>query len=166
MSIGKRLINLARSELNSLLDKAADYDERRHLDDDDWGQDLRGMSDKELEAEIERRRRAREEAEEAATGKKPDPPREGSSARSSAGARPEPPRRTAAGDNAIRKAYAALEVQPGSDFETIRKSYRRLMRKYHPDLHRGSPEAQRAATDLAQRLTESYKLLEKQARRR
>jgi DnaJ-domain-containing protein 1 len=162
MSIGKRLIDLARSELNSLLDKAADYDERRHLDDDDWGHDLRGMSDKELEAEIERRKHAREEAEEAATGKKPDPPRAG--ARSEA--RPEPPRRTAAGDSAIRKAYAALEVQPGSDFETIRKSYRRLMRKYHPDLHRGSPEAQRAATDLAQRLTESYKLLEKQARRR
>jgi DnaJ-domain-containing protein 1 len=164
MSIGKRLINLARSELNSLLDKAADYDERRNLDDDDWGHDLRGMSDKELEAEIERRRRAREEAEEAATGKKPGPP--GASARASGGARPEPPRRTAAGDSAIRKAYAALEVQPGSDFETIRKSYRRLMRKYHPDLHRSSPEAQRAATDLAQRLTESYKLLEKHARRR
>jgi len=161
MSIGKRLIDLARSELNSLLDKAADYDERRHLDDDDWGHDLRGMSDKELEAEIERRKRAREEAEEAATGKKPDDP-----PRASSSARPEPPRRTAAGDSAIRKAYAALEVQPGSDFETIRKSYRRLMRKYHPDLHRGSPEAQRAATDLAQRLTESYKILEKQARRR
>ncbi|HVU50244.1 MAG TPA: J domain-containing protein [Polyangia bacterium] len=165
MTIGKRLIDLARSELNSLLDKAAEYDERRHLDDDDWGQDLRGMSDKELEAEIERRRRAREEAEEAATGKKPDPRSAGASGRSS-GARAEPPRRTAAGDSAIRKAYAALEVQPGSDFETIRKSYRRLMRKYHPDLHRGSPEAQRAATDLAQRLTEAYKLLEKQSRRR
>ena len=40
------------------------------------------------------------------------------------------------------------------------------MRKYHPDLHRGSPEAQRAATDLAQRLTEAYKVLEKQTRRR
>ena len=39
------------------------------------------------------------------------------------------------------------------------------MRKYHPDLHRGSPEAQRAATDLAQRLTESYKLLERHLRR-
>ena len=89
MSIGKRLIDLARSELNSLLDKAADYDERRHLDDDDWGHDLRGMSDKELEAEIERRKRAREEAEEAATGKKPDDP-----PRASSSARPEPPRRT------------------------------------------------------------------------
>jgi DnaJ-domain-containing protein 1 len=170
MSIGKRLIDLARSELNSLLDKAAEYDERHQLDDDGWGHDLRDMSDKELEAEIERRKRAREEAEEAATGRKPDADRasteSGAGSRAGAGPRAEPPRRTAAGDAAIRKAYAALEVQPGSDFETIRKSYRRLMRKYHPDLHRGSPEAQRAATDLAQRLTESYKLLEKHSRKR
>ena len=166
MSIGKRLINLARSELNSLLDKAAEYEERRHLDDDDWGHDLGGLSDEELTAEIERRRRAREEAEEAATGKRPSSARAGSqSGSASSRPRPEPPRRTAAGDAAIRKAYAALEVQPGSDFETIRKSYRRLMRKYHPDLHRGSAEAQRAATDLAQRLTEAYKLLEKQTRK-
>jgi DnaJ-domain-containing protein 1 len=168
MSISKRLIDLARSELNSLLDKAAEYDERRQVDDDDWGQDLRNMSDAELEAEIERRRRAREEAEEAATGKKADrsadPPKPGP--RAGARPRPEPPRRTASGDAAIRKAYAALEVPPGSDFETIRKAYRRLMRKYHPDLHSGSPEAQRAATDLAQRLTEAYKLLEKQTRRK
>jgi DnaJ-domain-containing protein 1 len=163
MSIGKRLIDLARSELNSLLDKAAEFDERH---DDSWGNDLHGMSDEELEAEIERRRRAREEAEEAATGKKADGA--GAGAKPGARARPrvDPPRRTASGDEAIRKAYAALEVQAGSDFETIRKSYRRLMRKYHPDLHRGSPEATRAATDLAQRLTESYKLLEKHTRRK
>jgi DnaJ-domain-containing protein 1 len=171
MSIGKRLIDLARAELNSLLDKAAEYDERRDLEDEDWGSDVRHMSDAELEAEIERRRRAREEAEEAATGRRPESarrpsPNGGPSSASGARPRPEPPRRTAAGDSAIRKAYAALEVPPGSDFETIRKAYRRLMRKYHPDLHRGSPEAQRAATDLAQRLTESYKLLEKQSRRR
>jgi DnaJ-domain-containing protein 1 len=169
MSISKRLIDLARSELNSLLDKAADYDDRRHLQDDDWGHDLRDLSDEELAAEIDRRRRAREEAEEAATGKRPSArPATGDRAGSpsSSGRRPEPPRRTASGDAAIRKAYAALEVPPGSDFETIRKSYRRMMRKYHPDLHRGSPEAQRAATDLAQRLTEAYKLLEKQTRKR
>ena len=85
--------------------------------------------------------------------------------------RPPPPRtpprtpRTASGDDAIRKAYAALEVPAGSDFETVRKSYRRLMRKYHPDLHGGTPEKHRAATDLTQRLTQSYKTLEKHLRR-
>jgi DnaJ-domain-containing protein 1 len=155
MSIGKRLIDLARSELNSLLDRAAELDD--DVRNDSWGGGLEGLSDVELQAELERRRRAREEAEEAASG-----PR----ARPAGGARrAEPPRRTSAGDAAIRRAYAALEVPPGSDFETVRKAYRRLMRKYHPDLHGGSPEALRAANDLTQRLTESYKLLEKQLRR-
>jgi DnaJ-domain-containing protein 1 len=176
MSIGKRLIDLARSELNSLLDKAADHDADLHSDR--WGGDLEGVSEHELEAELERRRRAREEAEEAATGRKAPPRAQaqstagasstsaGAGARPGAGARrPEPPRRTPSGDEALRKAYAALEVPPGSDFETVRKAYRRLMRKYHPDLHTGSPEAQRAANDLAQRLTQAYKLLEKQIRK-
>jgi DnaJ-domain-containing protein 1 len=173
MSIGKRLIDLARSELNSLLDKAAEVDDTR---DDRWGGDLGGLSDDELEAELQRRRRAREEAEEAARGPRPAAARAGTNARpdgnarSGTGARAgssrsDPPRRTAAGDDAIRRAYSALEIPPGSDFETVRKAYRRLMRKYHPDLHGGSPEAQRAATDLTQRLTESYKLIEKHTRR-
>jgi DnaJ-domain-containing protein 1 len=169
MSIGKRLIDLARSELNSLLDRAAELD--GDLRDDRWGGDLDGISEDELAAELERRRRAREEAEEAAHGPR-DRPDDAKAARdgearasSGARARPETPRRTAAGDSAIRRAYSALEVPPGSDFETVRKAYRRLMRKYHPDLHGGSPEEQRAANDLAQRLTEAYKLLEKQTRR-
>jgi DnaJ-domain-containing protein 1 len=167
MSIGKRLIDLARSELNSLLDKAAEVDEP----EDRWSGELGGISDDELQAELERRRQARQEAEEAARGPRPasatasgQPRARSSDARPSAGPRAEPPRRTAAGDQAVRKAYAALEVPPGSDFETVRKAYRRLMRKYHPDLHGGSPEAQRAATDLTQRLTEAYKLIEKRSR--
>jgi DnaJ-domain-containing protein 1 len=159
MSIGKRLIDLARSELNSLLDRAAELED--DVRDDSWGGGLEGLSDVELQAELERRRRAREEAEEAAGGPRARP----ASDRQAGARRPEPPRRTSAGDAAIRRAYAALEVPPGSDFETVRKAYRRLMRKYHPDLHGGSPEALRAANDLTQRLTESYKLLEKQLRR-
>jgi DnaJ-domain-containing protein 1 len=159
MSISRRLIDLARAELNSLLERAARAD-----DDDDsehWRHgNVEGMSDQELEAELERRRRAREEVEEVTR-----PSRQGPASRAYQRPRPEPPRRTAAGDDAIRRAYAALEVPAGSDFETVRKAYRRMMRKYHPDLHTGSPEKQRAANDLAQRLTEAYKLLEKQLRR-
>ena len=176
MSIGKRLIDLARSELNSLLDKAADHDADLHSDR--WGGDLEGVSEHELQAELERRRRSRDEAEEAATGRKAPPrpePSPQATGGAQAGARPgggprpgprhEPPRRTMSGDEALRRAYAVLEVPPGSDFETVRKAYRRLMRKYHPDLHTSTPEAQRAANDLAQRLTQAYKLLEKQLRR-
>ena len=169
MSISKRLIDLARSELNSLLERAGreeDDDDREHARSSGRGGgggaasgDVSQMSDEELMAEIERRRRAREEVDEALHGKRrPPPPRSAPPPRS-------PPPRTAAGDDAIRKAYAALEVPAGSDFETVKKSYRRLMRKYHPDLHTGAPEKARAATDLTQRLTQAYKTLEKHLRR-
>ena len=40
-----------------------------------------------------------------------------------------------------------------------------MMRKYHPDLHGGSADKQRAATDLTQRLTEAYKTLERHLRK-
>jgi DnaJ-domain-containing protein 1 len=163
VSIGKRLINLARSELNSLLDRAAQHADEEDLHDDAWG-DLHGITDSELEAELERRRQAREEAEHAARGTRPPPGAKPASG-SRQGPRPQTPRRTPSGDEAIRRAYAALEVAPGSDFDTVRKAYRRLMRKYHPDLHTSSKEATRAANDLAQKLTESYKLLEKQLRK-
>ncbi|HEX3694241.1 MAG TPA: J domain-containing protein [Polyangia bacterium] len=159
MSIGRRLIDLARAELNSLLERAA-----RSEDEDDYHGNGMGtadaLSDAELEAELDRRKRAREEAEEAAHG-----PRPGAS--SSTGRRPgtAPPRRSASDDAAVRKAYAALEVPPGSDFETVRKAYRTLMRKYHPDLHNDRPENQKAANELTQKLTDSYKLLEKKLRR-
>jgi curved DNA-binding protein CbpA len=53
----------------------------------------------------------------------------------------------------------------GSDFATVRKSYRTLMRKYHPDRHTGSPEKQKAATELAQKLGQAYELLEKKLRK-
>ena len=168
MSISKRLIDLARSELNSLLERAGreeDEDDREHARSSGRGGggasgDVSQMSDEELMAEIERRRRAREEVDEALHGKRRPPP-----PRSAPPPRSPPPPRTAAGDDAIRKAYAALEVPAGSDFETVKKSYRRLMRKYHPDLHIGAPEKARAATDLTQRLTQAYKTLEKHLRR-
>ncbi len=167
MSIGKRLIDLARSELNSLLEKAG----RTEDEDDRRSGRVRGdvgtMSDEELQGEIERRRQAREEVERATSGGRPPPgaSRPDRTSRESFREHSAPPRRTAAADEALRRAYAALEVPAGSDFETVKRSYRRLMRKYHPDLNTGSREKQAAATDLAQRLTEAYKTLEKQLRR-
>ena len=65
----------------------------------------------------------------------------------------------------MRRAYAALEVPLGSNFETVRKSYRTLMRKYHPDHHSGSPEKQKTATELTQKLTDAYRVLERKLRR-
>jgi DnaJ-domain-containing protein 1 len=164
MSISKRLIDLARAELNSLLERAARTEDDDEQEPQHYGSgEFDGLTDAELEAELERRRRAREEVDQATRRPRPSD-RTNSTRPPFERYRAQPPRRTAAGDEAIRKAYAALEVPPGSDFDTVRKSYRRLMRKYHPDLHTATPDKQKAANDLAQRLTEAYKLLEKQLR--
>ena len=180
MSIGKRFIDLARAELNSLLDYAA----RRGPDDDDTGtadaDGLAGFSRKELEEELARRRSAYAEVEEAIHGRRgagasspsPSPSPEGPSpARSSdrpapSGTRSSRARQTATqpgvGGQGVERAYAMLEVPVGSSFEAVRTSYRNLMRKYHPDRHTSSPpDQQRAANEVAQRLTEAYKLLQK-----
>lgn len=174
MSIGRRLFNMARAELNSLLDRAA---EAEHVSDSQADPDedlyrrfsLDELSDAQLEAEIERRHRARQAAARGASAhpQSPPPRAERSHADHAAGARgpgssrarPSPP------DDELRRAYAALEVPFGSDFATVRKSYRTLMRKYHPDRHTASPEKQKAATELAQKLTLAYELLEKKLRK-
>jgi DnaJ-domain-containing protein 1 len=163
MSISKRFLDMARAELNALLDKASTWDSPHDPDEDLYRRyGLDELTDEQLEAELERRHRAR-----AAT--KAAPPRP---AAASSGPRPKParpsssplPRRSSAEDE-VRRAYAALEVPLGSNFETVRKSYRVLMRKYHPDHHSESPEKQKTATELTQKLTEAYKLLERRLRR-
>jgi DnaJ-domain-containing protein 1 len=170
MSIGRRLIDLARAELNSLLERAGRADDGDQVSDDDgYGTaGIDALSDQELEAELERRRRARQQAEAAARararsghagGGGSGGGSGGSGTRSSAGRRPD------LDQTAVRRAYASLEVPQGSDFETVRRAYRTLMRKYHPDLHAGTPEKQRAANELTQRLTDAYKLLEKKLRK-
>jgi DnaJ-domain-containing protein 1 len=180
MSIGKRLFNMARSELNALLDRAAEAERQSHSsrdpDEDLYRRfSLDELTDAELEAEIERRHRARQAAGRSSgragahsSSARPAAGRTGPAGRSSTGGA-----RSSAGAHAkkaappddLRLAYAALEVPYGADFATVRKSYRALMRKYHPDRHTTSPEKQRAATELAQKLSLAYELVEKHARR-
>jgi len=171
MSIGKRLFNLAKSELNSLLDRAAEAERVPHHDpDEDLYRrfSLDELTDKELEAEIERRHRARQaQARGESTGSRPGPvpgaqpadkrgPGSGRAAGAAQARKPSP-------EDELRRAYAALEVPFGADFATVRKSYRAFMRKYHPDRHTGSPEKQKAATELAQKLSAAYQLVEQHA---
>lgn len=172
MSIGKRLFNLARSELNSLLDRAAEAepDIRSDPDEDLYRRfSLDEISDAELEAELERRHRARKAKAETVrqAGTRAGNSSRGPHAPSSAGGRTHAPPPTAkpTADEELRRAYAVLEVPLGADFAKVRTSYRALMRKYHPDRHTGSPEKQKAATELAQKLTAAYTLIEKQIRK-
>jgi DnaJ-class molecular chaperone len=51
-------------------------------------------------------------------------------------------------------------VPYGADWETVKSAYRKLMRKYHPDLHHKTPEKQKAATEVSTALTVAYNELE------
>lgn len=57
--------------------------------------------------------------------------------------------------------YANLEVPYGSDLDTVRQAWKKLLRKYHPDLHSTDPEKRRIATELTQGLNHAYRELEK-----
>ncbi|MDX2020134.1 MAG: J domain-containing protein [Deltaproteobacteria bacterium] len=162
MAIGRRFFDMARSELNSLLDKAARLGEGD--DDEDGGKPdadgLEAFSEAELEAELERRRLDRELEERlAAAAKRAKASRPSEAPRSSSA----PPPASANSDR-LAKAYAALELPRTADFATVKQQYRKLMRKYHPDHHTGSPDKEKAAHELTQKLTEAYKLLEKHLR--
>lgn len=96
------------------------------------------LSDAELEAELIRRRRAR------------------AMARSEAG----PIARESERDNPEQKQllqyYANLELPPFASMDDVKKAYKDLVRRYHPDKHAGDPDRQKTANELLQSLTRAY----------
>ncbi len=56
----------------------------------------------------------------------------------------------------LRTDYANLEVPFGADSETVRRSYKRLVLRYHPDRHGGDPEKPRVATEITKKVNESF----------
>jgi DnaJ-domain-containing protein 1 len=63
-------------------------------------------------------------------------------------------------DPKIAKHYKTLDLPYGADFDQVKAAYRKLMRKYHPDLHTQSPQKQKAATELTMQVTQAYNELE------
>ena len=59
-------------------------------------------------------------------------------------------------DAHVAEWYRQLDLSPGADMAQIKSSYRQLMRKYHPDMHAGNPQRQKAATELSMRVTAAY----------
>lgn len=129
MGVFRRITDATRASLNDLRSRTVRRDDRP-LDE---------LSDKELEEEIIRRRRERAKG------------REQPETRRKAEASPQ--------EKQLAQYYANLELQPGATLEDVKKAYRELMRKYHPDKFLGDPEKHRAATELAQSLTEAYQKL-------
>jgi len=56
----------------------------------------------------------------------------------------------------LRQDYANLEVPFKSDLEIVKKQYKTLLRKYHPDRFAQDPEKYRHATELTKKLNESF----------
>ena len=129
MGVFRRITDATRASLNDLRSRTVRKDDRP----------LNELSDKELEEEIIRRRRERAKGRE----------------------QPESRRKTEASpqDKQLAQYYANLELEPGATLDDVKKAYRELMRKYHPDKFLGDPEKHRAATELAQSLTEAYQKL-------
>jgi DnaJ-domain-containing protein 1 len=56
--------------------------------------------------------------------------------------------------------YDALEVKPGASFEEIKASYKKLVKKYHPDRFHNHPEKRRYAETVTRQLNEAYAYFE------
>jgi len=81
-------------------------------------------------------------------------PMPGASSSSSSGSA-RPPRPGSA-DAQVAEWYRVLDLSVGADMSQIKSSYRQMMRKYHPDMHAGNPQKQKAATELSMRVTAAY----------
>lgn len=57
--------------------------------------------------------------------------------------------------------YAILEVGYGANFDEIKKSYKKLLKKYHPDLFHNKPEKFKKAQKLTEKINEAYSYFEK-----
>jgi DnaJ-domain-containing protein 1 len=65
----------------------------------------------------------------------------------------------------LRRDYANLEVPFGAPFEQVRLSHRRLLRKYHPDRFGLDNGRQQLATQITQKINESYQRIHAYAKR-
>jgi DnaJ-domain-containing protein 1 len=59
-------------------------------------------------------------------------------------------------DPELARYYANLELPYGADVDAIREARRRLLKRYHPDLHSADPEKKTIATQLAQGLNRAH----------
>ena len=155
MGIKDRLKFIAKSYINSILDgtearqtrSTPEADPDIHIVDED--DDFKKMSDDEFEKqwaafeEEQRKYRAHQRAAGGAGGGQQQGPRRGGSERT------------------LAQCYQNLECPAGSDLKVVRANFRRLMKKYHPDLQPQDKRSQEAALRITQIITESFNQLEK-----
>ena len=155
MSIGKRLLDLARSNLTDFRSAFVRDEDREILDERPRPEPEQGTpvdeehddDDESVGSRAGRSARRMKDAAEDAWD------RAFEAARARAGVRGDPP-----GDPAAdrKRWYRDLELEPGADATEVRKAYRRMLKKYHPDKFANDPEKLKAATEVTRKLTEAY----------
>ena len=63
-------------------------------------------------------------------------------------------------DGDLAKHYKTLGVSSDISDAELKSAYRKLMRKYHPDLHQDARK-KKAATELATKISMAYAAIEK-----
>lgn len=146
----------------------------RHADSSERSRAARAKLASEREGRIRGARDQRARAEKAARDRAYQRMKEEAARQARAGTGPRPGtgtgnQRSAGGwssgfrreDPKIAEYYRTLNLTPGAEFAEVKKAYRALMRKYHPDLHTANPKKHKAATELSMRVTQAYNELEK-----
>ena len=64
-------------------------------------------------------------------------------------------------NSADKKYYEILELPYGADFQEVKKAYRKLLKKYHPDLFQNNPEKQKTAQKVTEEINEAYTYFER-----
>ncbi len=61
----------------------------------------------------------------------------------------------------IRMDFSNLEIKPGVPFGEVKRAYKRLLIRYHPDRHAGNSQKLRTATEIVQKINDSFQRLKK-----
>lgn len=63
-----------------------------------------------------------------------------------------------------KEYYSILELEYGSGFEEIKKAYKKMLKKYHPDMYHNKPEKLKAAQKVTEKINEAYTYFERKYR--
>jgi len=61
----------------------------------------------------------------------------------------------------LRADFGNLEVSPEASMDEVRKAYKRIIRQYHPDRFANDPKKLAYATEIAQKINQSYQRIKK-----
>jgi len=62
-------------------------------------------------------------------------------------------------ENILIEAYRTLDIEPGASLEEVKKSYRELVRVWHPDRFTHDPRLQKKAQEKLKQINLAYEII-------